>query len=274
MTGRMSPHGGPAGDRHPPGAEDPKADGRNRVKGRLTSFAFWVRLFLAANLVVVAFLAVTIFRDTTGSLPAGHPAQAAPSTAAPSGELWQMGLAHIPTNAACDLCHEGGGSSGLKPVPSLGHPLEGFRACLTCHANPELARAAPGHQGIPETECLNCHKEQSATVAITQPHSRFQDQECLDCHGQVAHLPTTMVGRDPTKCSACHEPTTSPPPEFEHSVNLNVSCRSCHQSTEVGALPIDHALRGDGTCLLCHDYRVAANPAANPFDTSTSAPTS
>jgi hypothetical protein len=238
---------------------------KGRLASLLRSFGFWVRLLIIVNLVTLAVLAVTIFLDSTQSTASGHPEQASLPAASPSSELWEMGLAHIPTNASCELCHAGGGSSGLKPVPPLGHPLEGFRSCLTCHTNEELGRAAPGHQGIPETECLSCHKAQTATVAITQPHSRFQDQQCLDCHGAVAHLPTTMEGRDPTNCKSCHLPTTNPPPEFDHPLNLNVSCRSCHQSTEVGGLPIDHALRGGETCLLCHDYKVAANPSANPL---------
>lgn len=236
----------------------------------LLSFKLWVRLLVVANLGLVAFLAVTLFLNVTQSLPAGHPAQASLPPASAGSELWQMGLAHVPTNAACELCHVGGGSSGLKPVPALGHPLEGWRACLTCHTGDQLGQTAPGHEGIPEPECLSCHKVRVTSVAITQPHSRFQDQQCLDCHGEVAHLPSTMDGRDPTECSSCHSPTDEPPPEFEHAINLYVSCRSCHQSTEVGSLPVDHALRSDGTCLLCHDYRVAANPSTNPLETTAS----
>jgi len=238
-----------------------------RFQALLGSFGLWVRLLVVVAVAVLAVLAVTIFIDTTQSFPAGHPAQVSPPEASEGTEVWEMGLAHIPTNAACELCHTGGGSSGLKAVPALGHPIEGWRACLTCHTDEELGQTAPGHAGIPETECLSCHRERNASVAITQPHSRFQDQQCLDCHGEVAHLPTTMEGRDPTQCSACHLPTDDPPPEFEHAFNLNVSCRSCHQSTEVGSLPVDHALRGDGTCLLCHDYKVASNPGSNPLET-------
>jgi len=133
---------------------------------------------------------------------------------------------------------------------------------------------ASGHLSTftdPLTECLSCHKQRVASVAITQPHSRFQDQQCLDCHGAVAHLPSTMDARDPTECSACHTTTDDPPPQFEHAINLSVSCRSCHQSTEVGSLPVDHSLRADGTCLLCHDYKVAGNPSTNPLETTTSA---
>jgi len=230
------------------------------------SLGLLLRVSVVGLLGLVAFLTVVMFLNATQSQPAGHPAQASLPPASAGTELWEMGLAHIPTNAACELCHVTGGSSGLKPVPPLGHPLEGWRACLTCHSGDELGQTAPGHEGIPEPECLSCHKERFASVAITQPHSRFQDQQCLDCHGAVAHLPSTMDRRDPTECSACHTPTNDPPPEFEHAMNLSVGCRSCHQSTEVGSLPVDHALRGDETCFLCHDYKVAGNPSTNPLE--------
>ena len=69
-----------------------------------------------------------------------------------------MGLAHIPTSNSCLLCHEKGGAADLKPVPAIGHQLEGWTACVTCHTDDSLGRQAPGHAGIAETECLNCHK--------------------------------------------------------------------------------------------------------------------
>ena len=171
-----------------------------------------------------------------------------------------MGLAHIPTSASCLLCHETGGSGGLKPIPAIGHPLEGWRRCATCHTNEKLGRTAPGHQDIPEEECLNCHKLPPEGPAITQPHSRLQDQQCLDCHGTFAHLPSSMVGRNEDECWLCHKPTELPPPEYPHELDPALGCRECHTSPQTGGLPIDHALRDDTTCLLCHEIK-AASPA-------------
>jgi hypothetical protein len=140
----------------------------------------------------------------------------------------------------------------VKPIPALGHPLEGWRSCLTCHTNEDLGRKAPGHLGIDESECTNCHKVAPQGPAITQAHSQLS-QPCLACHGNVAHLPSSMVGRDQTECWLCHKPNPSEPPQKPHPYDGRLSCRSCHQSADVGALPIDHALRADTTCLLCHD---------------------
>ena len=224
-----------------------------------------IRALIVTNILVVAVLLVAVLYDSWQSTPAGHPAQA--STAA-SPELMQMGLAHIPTSNSCLLCHDGGGQAGLKPVPALGHPLEGWTQCVVCHTDDRLGRTAPGHVGIPQTECVNCHQVAQLGPAITQPHSRLQDPLCLDCHGDVAHLPTSMVGRRQDECWLCHKPTPLPPPQYPHRSDAHLSCRNCHRSGDVGGLPINHALRQDSSCLLCHDIKqvpaASTAPSASP----------
>ena len=212
----------------------------------------WIKVLIGLNAVLVALLAGgLLFNFWTTS--AGHPPQAAIPTPTASAGTIQMGLAHIPTNNDCVLCHEGGGSAGLKVVPAILHPVEGWRRCTVCHTDTTLGRLAPGHNGIAEEECLNCHKTGEAGPAITQPHAALHDQKCLDCHGSVAHLPSSMASSNETDCVLCHKPTTLPPPQFPHSPDPALGCRACHQSEQVGGLPIDHALRSDRTCLLCHD---------------------
>ena len=173
-----------------------------------------LRLLIALNLVVVLLLALTMVADWADVLPTfgGGTATASASVQpSPSQELMQMGIAHIPTSNSCLLCHESGGSSGVKPIPAIGHPLEGWGACLTCHTDEKLGRTAPGHAGIAQTECLNCHKVAADGPAITQAHAQL-DKPCLDCHGSVAHLPSSMVGRNQDECWLCHKPNPSPPP--------------------------------------------------------------
>jgi hypothetical protein len=222
-----------------------------------------IRALVVANIVVVSLLLIAVLYDSLKSTPPGHPAQAS-TPASASLELMPMGLAHIPTSNSCLLCHETGGQAGLKPVPALGHPIEGWRQCLVCHTDERLGKTAPGHAGIPQDECLNCHKVAQPGPAITQPHSRLGDQHCLDCHGSVAHLPTSMVGRNEDECWLCHKPTPLPPPQYPHPPSEPLTCRACHQSPEVGGLPIDHALRADSTCLLCHDIKRASTAPASP----------
>ena len=202
-------------------------------------------------LVLAATSAILIYGFITSG--GSQPAQLAPAPS-PSFGLMPMGKAHIPTTNACVLCHAAGGD--VKAPPAILHPVEGWRRCLTCHTNENLGRTAPGHAGIAETECLNCHKTAQAGPAITQPHAALHSQRCLDCHGSVAHLPSTMASSKETDCVLCHKPATLPPPTYPHAATAYLGCRECHKSAEVGALPIDHALRADSTCLLCHEIFV------------------
>jgi hypothetical protein len=219
-----------------------------------------------ALVVVVLALALTSAILIYGFVSSGgsQPGQLLP-VASPSFGLMPMGNAHIPTTNACVLCHAAGGD--VKQPPVILHPIEGWRRCLTCHTNEALGRTAPGHEGIAETECLNCHKTGQAGPAITQPHAVLHDQHCLDCHGSVAHLPSTMASSKESDCVLCHKPATLPPPSYPHAASVYLDCRSCHQSAEVGALPIDHARRTDDTCLLCHEINVVGASPGLPRST-------
>jgi hypothetical protein len=231
-----------------------------------------LRALVAANFVVVALLAGAMVADWLGIIAPRGKTQEDTASPRPSIELMAMGLAHIPTSDDCLLCHDEGGKGGVKPIPAVGHQLEGWTACLTCHTNEDLGRKAPGHEGIAQTECLNCHKEAQPGPAITQAHAQL-DKPCLDCHGNVAHLPSSMVGRNEDDCWLCHKPKASPPPQKPHPTNHNLSCRACHRASNVGGLPITHALYDDSTCVLCHEMTVFAGasptPAASPTASGT-----
>ena len=233
-----------------------------------------LRLLIILNLVVIGLLAATMVANWLDIIPSRGtgPGDEAVASGGPSPSLplMQMGLAHIPTSNDCLLCHDSGGSAGVKVIPAIGHPLAGWTACLTCHTNEKLGRDAPGHEGIAESECTNCHKVAQQGPAITQAHATL-NQPCLDCHGSVAHLPSSMVGRNQDDCWLCHKPNPSPPPIKPHPDPANLSCRSCHQASNAGALPIDHALRGDDTCVLCHD--IGAGASASPGTRASSTPT-
>jgi hypothetical protein len=217
-----------------------------------------LRLLIVANFIVVAVLAAAMVGDWMRVEPTIVKAEASPTMA-----VFEMGLAHIPTSAECVLCHEAGGSAGMKPVPAIGHPLEGWTACLACHTNEDLGRSAPGHEGIDQGECLNCHKEAQEGPAITQAHADLHEA-CLDCHGDFAHLPTSMVGRNQDECWLCHKPNPEPAPEKPHPDRPDVTCRTCHRASDVGALPIDHSLRSDESCTLCHKLHVEPSASAAP----------
>lgn len=225
----------------------------------------WLRLLLLVNAAAVLVLLAAVATDgfSSGFLVLPRLPEPVASASPTPGEQLAMGNAHIPTSNSCVLCHESGGKTGLKAIPVIGHPLAGWTACLVCHTDEKLGRTAPGHTDIAQTECLNCHKVAQDGPAITQPHGQFTDRQCLDCHGKIAHLPTTMVGRNENECTLCHKAAASPPPRNPHPAFSVPGCRSCHKSADVGALPIDHALRTEDTCLLCHDVPGASGVAGN-----------
>jgi hypothetical protein len=220
----------------------------------------WIRLLIIANLLLVGSLAAVIALDLVEASGGQATAPAAVASASPA--LVSMGLAHIPTTSACVVCHASGGE--VKVVPAVLHPIEGWRRCIVCHTNQTIGRDAPGHEGIAEEECLNCHKVSEGGPAITRPHAELQDQRCLTCHGGVAHLPTSMATSKESDCVLCHKPAPLAPPAYPHAANAPLQCRTCHQSPEVGGLPIDHALRADGTCLLCHSLKYTAGATTSP----------
>jgi hypothetical protein len=235
-------------------------------------FRTLLRVLIVLNVLVIALLAGTMVADWLRVLPSlgGSATTATASQPAASIETMQMGLAHIPTSNSCLLCHAEGGDAGLKPVPAVGHQIEGWTACLVCHTDEKLGRKAPGHTGIAESECLNCHKEAQAGPAITQAHADLREP-CLDCHGSVAHLPTSMVGRNQDECWLCHQPNPSPPPIKPHPDPAGFACKDCHRAADVGALPIDHALRAESTCTLCHNVVPELRSVA-PSDAPASSP--
>lgn len=220
------------------------------------------RVFVLGAILLLAALAVAV---GIGIVLSGgsQPAQLI-ATPRPTNEVIAMGDAHIPTTNACVLCHGAGGE--VKPVPAMLHPVEGWRRCTTCHGDEHLGRKAPGHEGIAEEECLNCHRVAEAGPPITRPHSVLQTQGCLTCHGTFAHLPSSMASADENACVLCHKATELPPPAYPHAADNRLECSSCHRSPEVGGLPIDHAQRSDETCLLCHDVKLAPpGPTLGPL---------
>jgi hypothetical protein len=124
-------------------------------------------------------------------------------------------------DADCGACHlDIAGVVGTKPIPVLGHPLEGWKDCTACHADDRLVESAPGHSGLHRADCLVCHQVPSGEgTAPPRPHHVF-DEACITCHGSEAPLPTDMAGRN--NCWICHtggefedlfgEPTETVPP--------------------------------------------------------------
>ena len=235
----------------------------------LASATVWLGIFLLVNAVIP---------DLTR---AGAPPAVVPATPASSGSSSQppdvaagMGGA-VPANADCSACHlTDTGAIGLRPIPAMGHPLEGWTECTACHSTQTLVATAPGHTGIHATACLTCHKPGNLPAPLSRPHRDRQNMACLDCHGSTAPLPADMTHRTERVCWLCHRlPDTQPPIPAHATVSGETDCLKCHVGGKVGALPADHRARTASECLLCHDVGApAVLPPASGLPGATLAP--
>ena len=195
---------------------------------------------------------------------AGTPVASAAPTGSPET---MMGNAVIPGNAQCSGCHlttEGG--VGLRPMPVMGHPLEGWSKCTNCHAVGRLVETAPGHTGIHATECTICHKPGELPTPLSRPHRETQNVACLSCHGSIAPLPADMKHRKESACWLCHRVATISPPVPAHETSPNeADCLTCHVVRgKAGKLPTDHVGRTSDLCLSCHEVILGAPPLPSP----------
>lgn len=194
------------------------------------------------------------------------------ASAGPSGSpTMDMNGAVIPADSDCSGCHKTAqGAIGLRPIPAMGHPLEGWSQCTNCHSTATLVATAPGHSGIHATECTICHKPGDLPAPLSRPHRDRQNQACLSCHGTAkAPLPADMSHRSESVCWLCHRLADVPPPIPAHrTLTGETDCLTCHVAGKVGALPPDHVSRTTAQCLLCHDVPLNGGSSASPATSS------
>ncbi len=175
----------------------------------------------------VATVAIPGMLATASSTTAAASAGASGSPGSPAGSLAPsptptsamalspIGVA-IPATADCYACHTvATGGVGVKPIPYLGHPLQGFADCTACHNPTGLVKTAPGHSGIHANECLVCHQENPNLTSMSQIPMRpehMTGEACTACHNPTQHapLPSNMANRG-DNCWICHNG-----PEFQY----------------------------------------------------------
>jgi hypothetical protein len=180
-----------------------------------------IALVFLAVIAAAVGLAVVVqhdlrFEDLVAGI-APQPSASPSPTPEPTGQMTGNGVL-ITDTSSCAGCHSTTDGSMVKPIPVLGHPLEGWRNCTACHAPQSLVAVAPGHATLTQDQCLSCHKPRDAantTAVVPRPHHVFPGQQCTSCHGpnKQAPLPDEMSGR--TACWLCHHeqtPGESPAP--------------------------------------------------------------
>ena len=108
----------------------------------LARYGYWVAVAILslAALILGGFIVVRIAipeLQNAGYLGLGvapSPTKLVPSPS-PVASGFPMGNVVLPANADCAGCHQtNSGAIGLKPIPVMGHPLEGWSQCTACHA--------------------------------------------------------------------------------------------------------------------------------------------
>jgi hypothetical protein len=118
----------------------------------LAAAALVVAIGVGVGLAVINLLPS---QQVAVSSPSPSPAATATPPALPSPSAGPGNLIAIMPQGDCTACHKTPGNA--VDVPPLGHPLEGWGSCTSCHANDRLVKTAPGHSGIHADQCLVCH---------------------------------------------------------------------------------------------------------------------
>lgn len=163
--------------------------------------------FLSVSLVVLVGIGYYMLQNDKG-LWTTHPTYAPTTSPSPTNTgpaVVAMMRVPVPADSSCKDCHKTG-SVDVPNVPVMGHPLEGWANCSSCHGKDKLVQTAPGHKGIHQDACLMCHIPRPVNLepALPRPHHQYPGKECTDCHkpGGEGPLPTEMQGRD--NCWVCH----------------------------------------------------------------------
>jgi hypothetical protein len=161
----------------------------------------WIASVMAIAVVgLLAFSAAVIFPELRLTATGPDPSP----TPVPSERAVSLMRIPVPANADCAGCHTVvDGTIGTRPIPRMGHALEGWADCTACHADGRLVQTAPGHDSIHRELCLTCHlAPEPGASALPRPHHVVTGAACISCHGEEAPLPTGMGGRE--NCWICH----------------------------------------------------------------------
>ncbi|MEW6707847.1 MAG: hypothetical protein AB1430_23630 [Pseudomonadota bacterium] len=172
---------------------------------------------------------------------------------------------HVPTQEACDSCHNTRSFSGAR----FSHANVQPGSCSSCH-NGVMASGKPGGHPATTASCDSCHRSTAGWGGARMDHSSFTAAtNCASCHNgstatgkHAAHIPAASTG-----CASCHGTTGWTPSRWNHTqVAVTGQCASCHSG---GFAPADgrhathvpyQALSGVAitNCDTCHKAGFAA----------------
>ncbi len=207
-----------------------------------------------------------------------------------------QGPTHVPTGAACDLCHSNTAYiSWTNRVMSHAAGAIGSTACATCHSGGYLTENAQAkganHIPIGAATCDKCHPAPASGntpdfTTVTMDHTQvYPANACATCHGgaylsenaqtkpATGHVATALA----CNSSGCHSGYTSwATAMYAHNqAGDQTSCGlTCHNIGQLGLpKPTTHVPTTITPCGVCHTTwpPVPGGFSLRPFMTHTGA---
>jgi len=171
-----------------------------------------------------------------------------------------MPARHVPTQQACDSCHNTRTFAGAR----FSHSGVGPGTCMTCH-NSSIAPGKPATHVPTTASCETCHRSTSTWLAVTGGHSAANavgTGTCDTCHNGVGargkHPAHIQVPAGAARCDSCHKSQASftVSVRMDHAVVGTAACANCHNGTSATGKPPTHVAT-TAACETCH--RTTAN---------------
>jgi len=161
-----------------------------------------------------------------------------------------------PVYGSCTDCHDdrhGGAAHGRPALRRCEdcHGVDGFRPARFTLAGHD-ATAFPLRGAHRATPCDACHRPSPEMATnLVLAHTA-----CTDCHDDPHTRPP---GREPARCTTCHDPQSWRRVDFDHAGtgfvladrHATAACRACHPAPKAGAAPTFADAPHD--CAGCHD---------------------
>jgi len=191
---------------------------------------------------------------------------------------------HIPTTAACDVCHTSFTNFFLSTFDHAAAGLTLSSTCSNCHDGSHALGMPATHittqvVGGGKLECGACHKtglplQVSSFIGATMDHALMNIKTgCAQCHDNThatgkpsGHIPTTAT------CELCHDAGV---PNFvawsgakmNHATAAKGSCVTCHNGKFAKGMTVSTHIPTALSCDACHnttDWTVMASPYPHP----------
>lgn len=219
------------------------------------------------TIAMIAALAFSIFFVLLQSVSADAPKAAltnedcAKCHTGPSADMASAGGKHA--EVGCTGCHAGHPPAVKNNIPKCGDCHTGkahfdLKNCLGCHTNPHTPRKVSFGPNVTDA-CLTCHaqKQMAQLTEHKSKHSALYCSTCHDVHGKKpsctqCHKPhaADMTADECRQCHKAHMPT-----DVTYSSNIpSKDCAACHGGV-ASLLASNPAKHKTLTCAFCHKER-------------------